>query len=913
MRFRWLLLLITMLIALVSQSPAFAQSGAAGFITGYVTDQTGNPLKGVKIVATSPALMGEKVAFTNEEGSFHVIGLPPGNYKVEANAEGMNPAVDEAVPVGITSAAEVNILMDVKTAEETVTIVDRPAMVSTTKAGVKQTYDLKVVEATPFNDPINQFRDIIDMTPGTINRRVRGGGQRQTLFTQDGFEIKEQFPSLRSSAAFEVQTAGYGADAPTASGGVENLVTRSGSNQFQFEFTSVYDSSDTRLFRDKGEPSAGQRRWVINPTFSGPIIKDKLWYHLNIETHLISEPQPRDPLLVLPESEPFFNVIQKVTLKTRWQASPRNKFEVLFNGDIPYQRNNRRDPGISDEAQQDRLAQRYFLGVTWESLLSDSVLFRSQAGATGYFQDIYPANCREDRMPSTCYTLRNIKQRLPTALEFGNGPKHDTQRLKTLQFINTLEWFASTKNFGEHNFRLKDIINLESDKNTTSQTGDGFYEYNGTVATNFTTFYSNDPRLEQAKYGNFNTTVYSMKHVLTASDNWKITPYLSATPALSWIQARATNNLDRSPLSTNTWAPAVSLVWDVTRDGRNVLRTSGSVYVDVDLSNVGRHAVGSQVTLRCGWNPTTQQFDRDCVYSGGASRSTVGLPCGPNGIDANGNSCRKELNTPRTWEATLGGSHVITDGLAAGLDAVYRKFTNQYEDIETNRIWNQSGTAVIGYRSGVNETVMDLETPKGANRQYFGVTLSLAKNQGPLQLNASYTLGWLTGSVLDGFQNYYGNVPPQDRFLTGPLADDHRHEIKMTGMYQWNPWLVTGFRYIYTSGTPYNRLYFNDVTGRYESYRASSGVDPGANLNDPNDDRTLRTPDIQSINIQVRALLKPLIGQNLSVFAEVLNVLGLRTPQTLGTGDGRDFGLVLTRMDPFRLRFGVDFRWPGEG
>ena len=159
MRFRWLLLLITMIMTLVWQSPGFAQSGAAGSIVGYVTDQSGVPLRGVKIVATSDVQMGEKVAYTNEEGAFHVLGLPPGKYKVEASAEGMNSAVDENVDVGITSAAEVNILMEVKTAEETVTIVDRPEIVSTTKAGVKQTYNLKLVEATPFHwEPGNHCR-----------------------------------------------------------------------------------------------------------------------------------------------------------------------------------------------------------------------------------------------------------------------------------------------------------------------------------------------------------------------------------------------------------------------------------------------------------------------------------------------------------------------------------------------------------------------------------------------------------------------------------------------------------------------------------------------------------------------------------------------------------------------------------
>ena len=43
-----------------------------------------------------------------------------------------------------------------------------------------------------------------------------------------------------------------------------------------------------------------------------------------------------------------------------------------------------------------------------------------------------------------------------------------------------------------------------------------------------------------------------------------------------------------------TWAPAMSMVWDVHHDGKTVLRASGSVYVDVDLSPIGRHALGAR-------------------------------------------------------------------------------------------------------------------------------------------------------------------------------------------------------------------------------------------------------------------------------------------------------------------------------
>ena len=103
-----------------------------------------------------------------------------------------------------------------------------------------------------------------------------GRGGRTDPVLEDGFEIKDNFPPIRSAQAFEAATAAYGADAPTAAGGVSNMVTRSGSNQFLLEFSALTVGSWGELFKDRGDPSTGSTRYMINPTI-GTISKDKLW------------------------------------------------------------------------------------------------------------------------------------------------------------------------------------------------------------------------------------------------------------------------------------------------------------------------------------------------------------------------------------------------------------------------------------------------------------------------------------------------------------------------------------------------------------------------------------------------------------------------------------------------------------
>jgi hypothetical protein len=889
------LLLLTLLLILAGPSLAFAQGAGAGSIDGFVTDQDGNPLRGVKIVAESAAQIGKgRTTYTTAEGTFHLGAVTPGTFKITATSPGLQTVVHDDVVVGINSPADVNLMMEVKTAEAQVVIIEkRTPVISTTKATVQQSFEAKLIQAIPFRDTVNQFRDILHSAPGAINLRVRGGGAAQTQFLEDGFEIRDIFPPVRSAQAFEVQTAAYGADAPTAAGGVTNMVTRSGSNNFEFQFMALNVGSWGELFKDNQDTTYGLNRLVINPTLSGPILKDKLWYHLNIELTASKTPLPRDPLLILPEPSPQFSTFPKVVGKLSWQASPRNKIDLLFNGDTPYIQHNRTTPGITDAAQQDRLAQRYFAGVTWESLLADSLVFRSQVGWIAFFQDVYPSICRTGDS-RTCYTIPNVRQTVPTTLEFQNAPTHFIQNKQSLQFINSLEYFLSTSHFGEHKLRLRDFVLVDRDIQSTAVNGNFGYEYIGAVPSFRTESFANDPRLAPARYGSFGGTTRSLKHVLTLSDTWKPIRRVTAIGAISYVHANGSNSVGTFPYNTDTWAPGLSLVWDVTGEGKNVLRTSSSVYVDVDLTNISRFALGTQVNQRCAWNGTTQAYDTNCTYSGGAANSTVG-----------------KLKTPKTWEATFGGARELAKGMALGLDFVYRRFTDQYEDYEVNRIWNESGTALLGTANGQPATVLNLDTLGGAYRRWMGVTMSLTKTEGNLIMEGAYTLSRLDGTVLDGFQNYYGTSPGQDRYLNGPLDDDHRHEIKLVADWQIQPWVSLGVRYTYYSGLPRKRLFFNGVTGTYNIYRAPPGIDPGVDRNNPADDLLIRTPDQQDLNFQVRFQLLPFLGHDISFFVQVLNALALRTPLTFGTADGRDYGVVLTRMDPFRIRVGIDLAWGG--
>src|SRR5213075_3212059 len=145
------------LLSSVLAGPALAQQGDSGAIVGYVVDQTGVPLKGVKVTAHSPTQIGgTKTAYSNDEGYFRIPQLSPGEFEIRAAAPKMTTYVAKGQKVGLSSALEVNIIMDVATAVEEVKVVEKTKLVSTTTSNVKEVYDIDFVDSMPHDN-----RDVI--------------------------------------------------------------------------------------------------------------------------------------------------------------------------------------------------------------------------------------------------------------------------------------------------------------------------------------------------------------------------------------------------------------------------------------------------------------------------------------------------------------------------------------------------------------------------------------------------------------------------------------------------------------------------------------------------------------------------------------------------------------------------------
>ncbi len=322
----WLIRL-TMLVAIFTLclSPASAQE-TTGNIQGTVKDPTGAVVAGATVTATNAQRSFN--ATTNEGGEYNFNNLQPGTYTVTATGAGFNTVTRENVPVELGRTLQVNFDLAVGGASATVTVTanDEPLVdVSSTKTATNITQ--QKIELLP---KTLRFSSVLEVAPGARNE-VKGGGLQidgasgsENAYVVDGLEvtrIREGTLGLSKNIPFDfvrevqVKSAGYEAEFGGATGGVINVVTRSGSNEFhgeaRFELgldeLNASDRASRRFDRLRAaapvSPTAAQLAAGVKPrsfvpdyfshpdgksnfrlfapafNLGGPIIKNKLWFY----------------------------------------------------------------------------------------------------------------------------------------------------------------------------------------------------------------------------------------------------------------------------------------------------------------------------------------------------------------------------------------------------------------------------------------------------------------------------------------------------------------------------------------------------------------------------------------------------------------------------------------------------------
>jgi hypothetical protein len=405
---------------------AFAQAS----IAGSVRDQSGAPMPGVTVEASSPALIEKtRTALTDGSGRYRVEDLRPGTYKVRFTLKGWTPYERLGVELSGSFTAAVDAQLEIGPLTDTVTVTGETPAVDVSSARHEVTLSGEVVRSIP---TVRSYNALLVLVPGVLTNvndtvtgtattsfPIHGGRTNEGRLLLDGLTIGSP-PSGNSAASYVVDVGtsqevsfltGGGLGEFETAGLVMNIVPQSGGNTIH---GSVFGSGTGATFQSsnltpeleaQGVPAATplMKVYDISGTLGGPIVRDRLWYFVN--AHVGGS--TRDSATVyynlnagdpakwsyapdLNRREYSDRTFENASGRITWQVTARNRVTALWDQQSLCRTCTGATPGLS-EPQQISPEAVGVLGrpltvsqATWWSPLTSRVLLEAGFGGT-YF------------------------------------------------------------------------------------------------------------------------------------------------------------------------------------------------------------------------------------------------------------------------------------------------------------------------------------------------------------------------------------------------------------------------------------------------------------------------------------------------------------------------------------------------
>jgi hypothetical protein len=279
------------LLAFVGWGTAQAQGVQTGQITGVVKTADGAVVPGANVSLRSPALLGVRTAVTDATGAYLFRGLAPGEYTVTIELSGMS-TVEQKTTVGVDTVGKVDATLRVANVKETVTVTaEAQDRLNTTEVGAnygKNTIDLLPVQRDPA-DVATLAPGLTDHTPNGGQVTIAGGFAYDNVFLVDGTDVDDNLFGSPQNLFIEdaiqetqVLTSGISAEYGRFSGGVVNVVTKRGGNDFTGSFradlTNPTWTTATPFDQQSNAPRVSNLNKAYEATLGGPVVKDRLWF-----------------------------------------------------------------------------------------------------------------------------------------------------------------------------------------------------------------------------------------------------------------------------------------------------------------------------------------------------------------------------------------------------------------------------------------------------------------------------------------------------------------------------------------------------------------------------------------------------------------------------------------------------------
>jgi hypothetical protein len=296
--------LITVSLAGLANSQEFQ-----GSLTGRVSDSTGAAVGGARVVGLTTATKSSSETITDDNGDYTLPFLQPGQYVVTIDKLGFRRSVQQGVKIDVAVKTNLDVSLEVGDLKQAVEVMADVTVVESESANRGLTIDSQRVEDTAL-----QGRNIMAGAWSSPGVAVTAAGQRLRPFDgagSSGMSINggrtsgnevlidgisninpngttaSYVPSVESTAEFRVQTTMFDAQYGWTTGGVVNIVTKSGSNDFHgfaYEFLqNTHLDANTWQSNLNGVPRQSSHINTFGGGVGGPVKRNKVFFFFNTE------------------------------------------------------------------------------------------------------------------------------------------------------------------------------------------------------------------------------------------------------------------------------------------------------------------------------------------------------------------------------------------------------------------------------------------------------------------------------------------------------------------------------------------------------------------------------------------------------------------------------------------------------
>jgi hypothetical protein len=606
---------VAVLAVLVAASgAAYAQGGGAsstGTIQGRVADAQGAVLPGVTVTATSPSMPGVQIAVSSETGNYRFPAIPPGTYQLVYELAGFNPLKREGVEIRLGFTATVNVELGLATLQETVTVTGASPIIDTTATRTVQNFKLTELQSIPNG---RDMWALLAVTPAVQMSRIDVGGNRagtQTGYTAYGFsgQVRVLIEGINTtegtggagfyfdySSLEEVFLGTSGQSAEMPNPGVQSqFIAKSGGNQFSGEgYLDWYNNSlqGTNIPDSYTEPTAFNnspirahsneidRYYDTALNIGGPILRDKVWWFGTYRTQFNAVAQPNFNFDSTFDTK-LWNAVGKAT----YQANQKNKFVGYYQWGQKLQATRLPFGTYTYDSPDPTFRQdsgSWVYKGEWNGTINDKLYVEARYGDFGYY---FPtiANSEEDYFWRDSGTLaitgahrkwqldRDRKQVTGAATYFLDAA-HGSHTFKFGgEILKEIGWEGFEQGVGgniEHvynNGRSNQVIFRIPTATTTGKLGLGRSgDLTSSSALDVQSFFFNDTislgRMTVnagARYDRYSSFLPEQQQ-------------LGATVGVVSVQAKTF--AVRDMFTWSGFAPRVGVIFDLTGDGRTVLK-----------------------------------------------------------------------------------------------------------------------------------------------------------------------------------------------------------------------------------------------------------------------------------------------------------------------------------------------------